>query len=294
VIRFPYLQLGLLTAGVAAVAMASQIAHLWGQIGLLAVAAMAVALTIRLDQTSENRMFPSHPLSLGRPIGTANWVMALSSVTHTVIGAYLPLSMQILHGADEAACRHRPRPLLDHRVDDDSHIHGRWRCAASSSARPGLIGLAAWRGDHRPALFVIVALNAVRRRARQLQPASGGSPMRHARPASNHDGGRHPPSGRGHARIGGRGRIAKRRIDRRPVSRRRGARTMWCWGSARWRRCSRSSAPRFSAEAQPKPVAADQPISPTAATCAAWRGSRHRLGRVVGEAHDDAGALVVA
>ena len=103
-IRFPYLQLALLTAGVAAVAMASQVVHLWAQLGLLAAAAIAVALTIRLDQHTENRMFPSHPLSLARPIGTANWVMALSSVTHTVIGAYLPLSMQILHGvSDEAA-----------------------------------------------------------------------------------------------------------------------------------------------------------------------------------------------
>jgi len=65
-IRFPYLQLALLTAGVAAVAMASQVAHLWAQVGLLAAAALAVALTIKLDQTSDNRMFPSHPLSLAR------------------------------------------------------------------------------------------------------------------------------------------------------------------------------------------------------------------------------------
>src|SRR5262245_43974124 len=91
-IRFPYLQLALMTAGVAAVAMASQVVTLAAQVSLLVAAAATVALTIRLDQHSENRMFPSHPLSLARPIGTANWVMALSSVTHTVIGAYLPLS----------------------------------------------------------------------------------------------------------------------------------------------------------------------------------------------------------
>jgi MFS family permease len=103
-IRFPYLQLALLTAGVAAVAMASQVAHLWAQMGLLVAAALAVALTIRLDQSADNRMFPSHPLSLARPIGTANWVLSLSSVTHSVIGAYLPLTMQVLHGvSDEAA-----------------------------------------------------------------------------------------------------------------------------------------------------------------------------------------------
>ncbi len=126
-IRFPYLQLGLLTAGVAAVAMASQVAGMAEQIGLLVAAAVAVALTIQLDQASETHMFPSHPLSLSRPIGTANWVMALSSVTHTVIGAYLPLSMQILHGASDQAAGYTVTALaLSWTIASmtTSHIHG--------------------------------------------------------------------------------------------------------------------------------------------------------------------------
>ena len=126
-IRFPYLQLAMLTAGVAAVAMASQVAQAWAQIGLLVAAAVAVALTIRLDHNSANRMFPSHPLSLARPIGTANWVLSLSSVTHSVIGAYLPLSMQVLHGVSDEVAGYAVTGLaLSWTVASmmTSHIHG--------------------------------------------------------------------------------------------------------------------------------------------------------------------------
>ncbi|MGH6890706.1 MAG: MFS transporter [Dongiaceae bacterium] len=165
-IRFPYLQLALLTAGVAAVAMASQVAQLAAQIGLLVVAAGAVALTIRLDRASENRMFPSHPFSLTRPIGTANWVMALSSVTHTVIGAYLPLSMQILHGVSDQAAGYAVTALaLSWTVASmtTSHIHG---AAAMRSIVIGqglcLIGLAGMAFAITDVPFaVIVALNVV-------------------------------------------------------------------------------------------------------------------------------------
>jgi len=165
-IRFPYLQLALLTAGVAAVAMASQVVTLAAQIGLLVAAAVAVALTIRLDQHSENRMFPSHPLSLARPIGTANWVMALSSVTHAVIGAYLPLSMQVLHGVSDRAAGYAVTSLaLSWTIASmtTSHIHG---AAAMRSIIIGqglcLIGLGGMALAIADLPFaVIVILNAV-------------------------------------------------------------------------------------------------------------------------------------
>jgi MFS family permease len=165
-IRFPYLQLVLLTAGVAAVAMASQVAHLWAQVGLLVAAAVAVALTIRLDQSSDNRMFPSHPLSLARPIGTANWVLSLSSVTHSVIGAYLPLAMQILHGASDEAAGYAVTALaLSWTIASmmTSHIHG---TAAMRSIVIGqalcLVGLGGMALAITDLPFaVIVALNVV-------------------------------------------------------------------------------------------------------------------------------------
>jgi MFS family permease len=165
-ITFPYLQLVLLTAGVAAVAMASQVVHLWAQIGLLAAAALAVALTIRLDQNADNRMFPSHPLSLGRPIGTANWVLSLSSVTHSVIGAYLPLTMQVLHGVSDEAAGYAVTGLaLSWTIASmmTSHIHGP---AAMRSIVIGqvlcLIGLSGMALAIADLPFsVIVALNVV-------------------------------------------------------------------------------------------------------------------------------------
>lgn len=127
-LRFPYAQLALMTAGVVAVALCGQVKLTAGQIGLLLAAGAAVALAMRLDHASETRMFPSHPLSLGRPVGTANWVLALSSMTHAVIGAYLPLSMQILHGVSDQAAGYAVTGLaLSWTVASmiTSHIHGR-------------------------------------------------------------------------------------------------------------------------------------------------------------------------
>ena len=127
-LRFPYLQLALMTAGVVAVALAGQVKITIAQIGMLIAAGAAVAIAMRLDHASETRMFPSHPLSLTRPTGTANWIFALSSITHTVIGAYLPLSMQILHGVSDQAAGYAVTALaLSWTIASmtTSHIHGR-------------------------------------------------------------------------------------------------------------------------------------------------------------------------
>ena len=126
-LRFPYVQLVLMTAGVVAVALCGQVKLAAAQIGLLLAAGAAVALAMRLDHASETRMFPSHPLSLTRPVGTAYWVLALSSITHAVIGAYLPLSMQILHGVSDQAAGYAVTGLaLSWTVASmiTSHIHG--------------------------------------------------------------------------------------------------------------------------------------------------------------------------
>lgn len=126
-LRFPYLQLALMTAGVVAVALAGQVTMTAAQIAMLILAAAAVAAAMRLDHTSETRMFPSHPLSLCRPVGTANWVLSLSSITHTVIGAYLPLSMQILHGVSDQAAGYAVTALaLSWTIASmvTSHMHG--------------------------------------------------------------------------------------------------------------------------------------------------------------------------
>src|SRR6185312_7023617 len=68
------------------------------QAGLLALAVIAVGFTFRLDADATNRLFPSHPVSLSRPIGIANWMFFLQSITHTAVNVFLPLTLQVVHG----------------------------------------------------------------------------------------------------------------------------------------------------------------------------------------------------
>jgi len=133
---------------------------------MLIIAGAAVSFAMRLDHASETRMFPSHPMSLTRPTGTANWIFALSSITHTVIGAYLPLSMQILHGVSDQVAGYAVTALaLSWTIASmlTSHIHGR---AALRSIVIGqalcLVGLAGMAFAIADLPFaVIVGLNIV-------------------------------------------------------------------------------------------------------------------------------------
>jgi MFS family permease len=54
--------------------------------------------TFLLDRRGLNRLFPSQPLSWFTTTGTGYWAMFLASMTHTVIGVFLPLAFQELHG----------------------------------------------------------------------------------------------------------------------------------------------------------------------------------------------------
>ena len=95
---FPGGDLGLLAGGVIMVGIASHLDRLVVQAGLLALAVIAVGLTFRLDADATNRLFPSHPVSLSRPIGIANWMSFLQSITHTAVNVFLPLTLQVVHG----------------------------------------------------------------------------------------------------------------------------------------------------------------------------------------------------
>jgi len=96
--RFPYRRLGLLTTGVMSVGMTSQWQATEARLGLILLALILVWWTMLLDRTGENRLFPTQPFSLMTMTGSAYWTMFLSSMTHTFIGVYLPLSLQILKG----------------------------------------------------------------------------------------------------------------------------------------------------------------------------------------------------
>ena len=96
--QLPIGRLALLSAGVMSVGIASEGANPASRVGLIALALLLVFATFLLDRRGLNRLFPSHPLSWSTTTGTGYWVMFLASMTHTVIGVFLPLALQELHG----------------------------------------------------------------------------------------------------------------------------------------------------------------------------------------------------
>lgn len=103
--RYPMRRLALLGAGVLCVGLASTLEtdHL-AMAGLVAAAIGLVGMTFRLDAGAGaiggagNRLFPSHATSINSPVGTAFWIYFMASITHTSIGVFLPLILQVVHG----------------------------------------------------------------------------------------------------------------------------------------------------------------------------------------------------
>jgi len=137
--RFPYRRLALLSLGVCAVGLAGEVYEamdLLGldltqpsyrgiaialQIGLIGLAVLAVKRTITLDRPERlqamsavaaasdgirrqpaSRLLPSEPLNIRTSTGMGGWVMLLSSMSHAVIGAYLPLALQVVRGTSDS------------------------------------------------------------------------------------------------------------------------------------------------------------------------------------------------
>jgi MFS family permease len=96
--QFPFGRLALLAAGVMSIGVASEGSNLAERVGLIVLALVLVFVTFTLDRRGLNRIFPSQPLSWRTTTGTGYWVMFLASMTHTVIGVFLPLALQELHG----------------------------------------------------------------------------------------------------------------------------------------------------------------------------------------------------
>jgi len=97
--RLPWLRLGLLTFAVLQIGLAGQSYPLLFQMLLIGGGILCLFATFRLDAEAHNRLFPPHPFSLRSLRGAAYWVMYLSSITHTVIGIFLPLALQAIYGA---------------------------------------------------------------------------------------------------------------------------------------------------------------------------------------------------
>lgn len=95
---FPYRRMALLTAGVICVGIASEGGTALARGGLILLSILLVYGTFLLDRGGENRLFPSRPLSPMTTTGSAYWALFLVSITHTVIGVFLPLALQVLKG----------------------------------------------------------------------------------------------------------------------------------------------------------------------------------------------------
>jgi hypothetical protein len=124
----PFLRLGVLGLAVTCVALTGLTRAFPMQAGLILAAGLLVFGTVKLDARAQGRIFPSRPFSPDNPIGAANWVLALSSMTHAVIGAFLPLAMQVLHGVSDKAAGYALTGLAlswTFASMATSHMHGR-------------------------------------------------------------------------------------------------------------------------------------------------------------------------
>jgi MFS family permease len=96
--EFPALRLTLLGTGVLCVAVSGHVSLLLWRLLLLASAVVLVWCSFRLDGQAAKRLFPSQPMSLGTPVGTAYWMFFLFGNTTSLITVFLPLFLHVLHG----------------------------------------------------------------------------------------------------------------------------------------------------------------------------------------------------
>jgi hypothetical protein len=96
--RLPWERLLLLGLGVLCVACSAQVVGLWPRLALIAAGGIMLGLTFRVDAQALARLFPSQPLSLHHPVGTAYWIFFLLDVTSSQVSVFIPLVVQVLHG----------------------------------------------------------------------------------------------------------------------------------------------------------------------------------------------------
>jgi MFS family permease len=101
--RLPLLRLLLLATGVLAIGFAGNLNRPLAEAGLLVLALLLIAAAFRLDAASADRLFPTRPFSLATATGTASWLFLFMSITHSAVGVFLPLVMQVAHGVPPLA-----------------------------------------------------------------------------------------------------------------------------------------------------------------------------------------------
>jgi MFS family permease len=97
-LRFPVWRIGLLGLGVLCVASSGLTESLALRAILIITATLIVWYAFTRDAGAESRLFPSHPLSLSRPVGLAYWGHILVAMAYVAVSIYLPLLLTVLHG----------------------------------------------------------------------------------------------------------------------------------------------------------------------------------------------------
>ena len=97
-LRFPFWRLACLAIGVLCVGFAGRVGSELERVALIAASIGFCWIAFARDAKASNRIFPSHPLSLSRPIGLGYWTMILIIGAYSAISIYLPLVLTVLHG----------------------------------------------------------------------------------------------------------------------------------------------------------------------------------------------------
>jgi predicted MFS family arabinose efflux permease len=96
--EFPALRLTLLGMGVVCVAVSGHVAPLVLRLALIGSAVILIGFAFRVDTRASNRLFPSQPLSLRTPVGTASWMFFLFGTTTSLVTVFMPLVLHVLYG----------------------------------------------------------------------------------------------------------------------------------------------------------------------------------------------------
>ena len=96
-LRFPIWRVGLLGLGVLCVGTSGQAGSALLRTALIVAAGLIVSYAFARDAGAENRLFPSHPLSLSAPVGLAYWGHILVTTAYIAVSIYLPLVLTVLY-----------------------------------------------------------------------------------------------------------------------------------------------------------------------------------------------------
>ncbi|MAF47559.1 MAG: MFS transporter [Rhodospirillales bacterium] len=93
----PVWRLTLIAAAILCLSLTSQMDTMTMRLALVGLSlAMTVVFFLR-DDGAENKMLPSKAMSVFTVLGSAYWIILITSAVHTVIGAFGTLFLQVLH-----------------------------------------------------------------------------------------------------------------------------------------------------------------------------------------------------